>query len=74
MKAEDNPRMNPAFLREERQSLGPAFYSQEYCCEFISAEGQLFSLEDIMASFSRDVSPFAQPAITEGLEAFRARY
>lgn len=74
MKAEDNPRMNPAFLEEERQALGPAFYAQEYCCEFISAEGQLFGLEDIRSAFSQDISPFTKPVVTSDVEAFSARY
>lgn len=71
MKAEDNPRMDPDFLKEEREALGPVWYSQEYCCEFVQPEGQLLSLEDIRAAFSSGLSPFREKAISADVEVFR---
>lgn len=68
------PRISDEFLKSEREKIGPSWFAQEYECSFITAEGQLFNLGDIMASFSQDVSPFAQPAITSEVEAFSARY
>ena len=35
--AKDCPRISPAFLAEERASLGPWFYGQEYECQFRAA-------------------------------------
>lgn len=71
MKAEDNPRMNPAFLEEEKRALGP-FYEQEYRCAFLAEEASLFSLSDIRSAFSSGISPFIQSPITEGVEVFNA--
>jgi hypothetical protein len=50
-KAVDCPRIAPGFLAEERRMLGPAMFAQEHCCEFIEAEGQVFSAESIDAIF-----------------------
>jgi hypothetical protein len=50
-KAVECPRISPAFLAEERRMLGPAMFAQEHCCEFIEAEGQVFSAESIEAVF-----------------------
>jgi len=50
-KATECPRIDPAFLAEERRMLGPAMFAQEHCCEFIEAEGQVFSAESIEAIF-----------------------
>jgi hypothetical protein len=55
--ANDCPRISPAFLADERASLGPWFYEQEYECQFRAAGGQLFSEEMIAGLFSPDVQP-----------------
>jgi hypothetical protein len=50
--ADQCPRIGPAFLQEERLTLGPRFYEQEYMCEFHDAEGQVFPQQVIDAMFS----------------------
>jgi hypothetical protein len=41
--AEQCPRISPAFLAEERRSLGDWWYRQEYGCEFIETVDSVFS-------------------------------
>jgi hypothetical protein len=48
-RAVDCPRISPEFLAEERSMLGPAMFAQEHQCEFVEAEGQVFSAESIEA-------------------------
>jgi hypothetical protein len=50
-KATDCPRIDPAFLEEQRRVLGPRWFAQEFMCEFVEAEGQCFSSEMIEACF-----------------------
>jgi hypothetical protein len=50
--ADQCPRISPAFLAEERATLGPWFYEQEYLCEFHDAEGQLFPQQMIDLMFT----------------------
>lgn len=50
--AVDVPRIPADFLAAERASLGPLWYSQEYECTFIDAEGSLFSSLDVDAAVS----------------------
>jgi len=53
-KAIDNPRIDPAWLAEQRIILGPRWFGQEFCCEFNEGVGQVFSDETIDAAFSSD--------------------
>jgi len=55
--ASENPRISPAFLAEERQSLGSWIYKQEYEGGFVAVEGQLFSEELIKSLFDSGVKP-----------------
>jgi Terminase large subunit, T4likevirus-type, N-terminal len=51
------PRISPEFLAEERRTLAPFWYQQEYDCLFSETTDQLFSYEDVQASISADVAP-----------------
>ncbi len=51
------PRISPAFLAEERRSLGDWWYRQEYCCSFEETSDQVFSYEDVMRAFDNDLTP-----------------
>ena len=55
--AAECPRISPLFLEEERQSLGPWFYRQEYECQFMDAVDSVFSYETVMAAITHDVTP-----------------
>lgn len=52
--ATECPRISPAFLQEERESLGDWWYRQEYGCEFIDADTQAFRSEDVEAAASKE--------------------
>jgi hypothetical protein len=52
------PRISPAFLAEERRTLGEWWFTQEYLCQFMDAESQAFSRDDIEAAFT-EVSTWA---------------
>jgi hypothetical protein len=53
--AYDVPRIPEAFLEEERRSMGPFFFDQEYLCEFKETVDQVFSYDQIMGALSSDV-------------------
>jgi hypothetical protein len=52
VKATECPRIDQAFLEEQKRLLGPRWYSQEYECEFVEALDQVFSSESIAAMFT----------------------
>jgi hypothetical protein len=55
IKASENPRMDPKFLREAEQTMGWYLYQQEMECEFLDSETQAFRREDIDRAFSEEV-------------------
>lgn len=55
--ADDCPRITPEFLAEERSALGEWLYRQEYFCEFVDAESQLFMTADVLAALDPNVRP-----------------
>jgi hypothetical protein len=55
--AEQCPRIDPAFLEDERRTLGPRWFAQEYRCNFVSTADAVFAPEDIAAAVSPDVQP-----------------
>jgi hypothetical protein len=57
------PRIPAAFLREERKSLGDAFYAQEYDCEFVHTVSSVFAEADIQAALQGDVRPLFDPGV-----------
>ncbi|MEO1083679.1 MAG: hypothetical protein AAFY88_05505, partial [Acidobacteriota bacterium] len=56
--ATECPRISPAFLQEERQAMGEWWFAQEYMCQFLDAETQPFSREDVENAFREDVEPW----------------
>jgi len=57
VRAEDCPRIPRDFLDDERRSLGDLWFRQEYCCEFIDNETQLFSRDTITRALDKDIEP-----------------
>lgn len=53
--AADCPRISADFLDEERRTMGEWWFQQEYDCEFLDAETQPFSREDIERAFEEEV-------------------
>jgi hypothetical protein len=60
--ADQCPRIPADFLAEERQALGPRWYSQEYHCTFEDMVGAVFSGEDIDAMLAPHVAAQEFPA------------
>jgi hypothetical protein len=46
------PRISPAFLEEERRTLGEYWFEQEYHVRFLESEQALFRREDVLSVFS----------------------
>lgn len=55
--AKECPRIDAAFLAEEREAIGERWYRQEYECSFEDVIGALLSHECIQASLSDEVKP-----------------
>lgn len=53
--AEECPRIEPAFLEEEKQTMGEWYFRQEYGCEFLDAENAAFREVDVDAGFAEPV-------------------
>lgn len=50
-------RISKEFLAEEKKTLGPRAYAQEYMCEFVEVVDQAFSAENVKGAFSRELEP-----------------
>lgn len=57
--ATDCPRITADFLDEERRTLGPWWFAQEYECTFMDAQSQAFRRADIDAAFAEPVESWA---------------
>jgi hypothetical protein len=55
--AEECPRIQRAFLEEERRTMGERWYHQEYECEFVDAMSGIFDRELVEQAMTRDVKP-----------------
>ena len=55
VRADEVPRISPAFLAEEERTIGTWFYRQEYLCEFADAATAAFSQEDVDNAFDPEV-------------------
>lgn len=66
VRAEECPRISPAFLCSERARLGDALYRQEYEAEFVAARRSIFDAEALEAMFG--APSLDAPAEAEALE------
>ena len=57
--ATECPRIAPAFLEEERRTLGEWWFEQEYLCQFVDGMTQSFSQADVDRAFSEGVEAWA---------------
>lgn len=51
------PRISPAFLAEEKRTLGSWWFAAEYECVFADTEDQVFNSDAIASAFTADVKP-----------------
>ena len=58
VRAEACPRIPKDWLAREQASMPDFYYRQEFGCEFIEAEGALFSLDDIERAVDPTIVPF----------------
>ena len=57
VRATDCPRISKEFLEEERNAMGPAWFEQEYLCEFIDEGPQMFGRGLVEAALDDSVEP-----------------
>jgi hypothetical protein len=55
--ATDCSRIQPAFLEEERSTMGERCFRQEYLCEFEDSVSGVFSRDLLDAAITPDVLP-----------------
>jgi hypothetical protein len=55
--AEECPRIPSEFLEEERRTLGPWWFAQEYECRFMDTVDQVFATEVIAKAITDEVAP-----------------
>jgi hypothetical protein len=49
-------------LEEERRALPDRIYRQEYCCEFLDTDDQVFGSDLIQSAITDDVTPLFEEA------------
>jgi hypothetical protein len=55
--AHDVPRIDPAWLAAERDRIGDWWFRQEYLCEFVETDDQVFGYDLVMSAISNEVQP-----------------
>jgi len=55
--ADQCPRINKDWLERERAMIGDWWFLQEYFCEFVETDDQVFSYDDIQAALDSDIKP-----------------
>jgi hypothetical protein len=55
--AHECPRIDPAWLAEERARIGDWWFAQEYLCEFVETDDQVFSYEVVMGALDDELRP-----------------
>jgi hypothetical protein len=63
--AEHCPRIDQTWLAEERRRIGDYWYRQEYGCEFVDTDDQLFPSELVDEAITPTVTPLALPTFVE---------
>jgi len=51
------PRISQEFLEEEREALGDWWFKQEYLCEFVETEDQVFSYDLVTQAIDNSIKP-----------------
>jgi len=64
--AYDIPRISRAWLNAERKKIGEWWFSQEYLCEFVDTDDQLYPTDLVDAAESDDVASFGIPMLGGG--------
>lgn len=52
------PRISRSFLDAEHKSLGDLWFRQEYCCEFLDTDNQLFGRDLVDQALDKELEPY----------------
>ena len=55
--ADDCPRISREWLEQERKTIGDWWYRQEYMCDFVETDDQVFAYEDVQRALDTAVKP-----------------
>jgi hypothetical protein len=55
--ATECPRIDREWLEQERAAIGDWWFRQEYGCEFLATDDQLYDYESVMQAMSNDLQP-----------------
>lgn len=61
--AADCPRIPRDWLERERRAIGEWWFKQEYGCDFVDTQDQVFRYEDVVAAYDDDVEPLRLPTL-----------
>jgi hypothetical protein len=61
--AEQNRRIDPAFLAAERRAMGDMWWSQEYNCIFLENLFAVFSYDSVMAALDDSIIPLSMRSV-----------
>lgn len=61
--ADQCPRIDPAWLETERNSIGEWWFNQEYGCQFVETDDAVFSYDDIEKALDQDLEPLFNQAM-----------
>ena len=57
--ATECPRITPAFLEQEKNSLGRWWFEQEYLCRFTESEDRVFRYDEVVEALDDKIQPLA---------------
>jgi hypothetical protein len=61
--ADQCPRIDKEWLEREREMIGDWWFLQEYFCEFVETNDQVFSYDDIQSALDDTIKPLFQTSI-----------
>ena len=71
VRAPDNKRVTEEWLQNERGQISERAFRQEYLCEFVETEDQVFPYELIQSMFSDDVKPLFGDVMSDDTEPMK---
>jgi len=68
VRAAENPRVTKDWLERERSEMSERMFRQEYGCEFVETEEQVFSYDLIKSIFTDDIKPMFGSIVSDDIE------
>jgi len=66
-RADTNSRIDKAWLENERADIGERMYRQEYLCEFVETEEQVFPHDLIKTMFQNEINPLFGDIVSDDI-------